>query len=62
MSPLSHPCLSLPAREEWIEIFNISKISAIMSSLPAREEWIEIMPNCFNVAVSSVSSREGRVD
>ena len=35
--------VSLPAREEWIEIFIILLfVLYVKESLPAREEWIEI--------------------
>ncbi len=35
--------MSLPAREEWIEISKaVTRFSREAMSLPAREEWIEI--------------------
>ena len=34
--------MSLPAREEWIEIMLTISVLLHFTSLPAREEWIEI--------------------
>ena len=55
--------MSLPAREEWIEILQAIIIGAARSSLPAREEWIEIeISDTLRKKEEWVSSREGRVD